>query len=130
MYKENEKYKKINETKLKNQLLLQTICYDQNIAEKSIQSISKELNINYRTAKKLKERYGMKEIIEKVKINRALNELLFRCPEQIKLFEFLTTDLNYFCTFNEVQKVIPISRYNYNKVKNYITEELQKLTQN
>ena len=125
---ETNKIQKIVETKLKKHLLLNEICYNKNIAEAKITKIAKELNVNYRTAKSLKEKYQMKHIIEQVKIDRALNELLFSCPEQIKVFEYLTTDLNYFCTFNEVAKVIPISRYNFNKVKNYITEELQNIT--
>ena len=94
----------------------------------TITEIAQFLKINYRTAKKLKEQYNMRDLLHQVKIDRALRQLTFSCPEQIECFYFLTKDLNYFLKFNDVQAQIKISRYNYNKVKEYIQEELQKIT--
>ena len=125
---EIKKVEKINETKLKRSLLLYEICYNIDMAEITSSKLSQQLKINYRTAKKLKGYYQMKEILQKVKIDRALRELLFSCPEQVECFYFLIKDLNYFYRFDDVQKEIKISRYNYRKVKEYIQEELKRIT--
>ena len=103
---------------------MQKVCSFQEINEKSTSVLAKELKINYRTAKSLKRKVEMKDILAQVKIDRALREFLFSCPAQVKLFDYLITDLNFFNKFDDVKKVIPISRYHYNKVKIYIQEEL------
>lgn len=127
LYK-NERIKKIVETKLKKSLYFEEICYNNNIQNKTVGDLARYWNINYKTAKSIKERFEMREILKNIKIDRALKELLFSCPEQVELFEYLTTDLNYFKKYDDIKAAITISRYNYNKVKNYITEEIQNIT--
>lgn len=127
MYK-LEKIQKIIQTKSKRALFLREICYNIDMKNIAIKQLQQLLDINYRTAKKLKEQYNMKDLLHQIKIDRALRQLVFSCPEQIECFYFLTKDLNYFLKFNDVQTKIKISRYNYNKVKDYIQEELQKIT--
>lgn len=122
----NEKIQKIIETKSKKSLFLDKICYFNNTIIKT-SNIAEFFNINYRTAKKLKEQFEMKHFLSQIKIDRALKELLFNCPEQIECYEYLVTDLNYFKKYDDIKTVIPISRYNYKKVKDYITEELKYL---
>jgi hypothetical protein len=119
---------KINETKSRKSLLLHKICHTMNVDKKSVSDISREFDINYRTAKKLKDRYAMKQILSRVKIDRALRELLFTCPEQVELFDYLITDLNFFCKYDDVKTCFNISRYHYKKVKDYIQDELNALT--
>ena len=124
---EINKIQKIIETKSKMALFLDKVCYIDNI-NVSISELANDFNINFRTAKKLKEQLKMKHFLSQVKIDRALHELLFNCAEQIECYEYLTTDLNYFKKYEDVKAHIPISRYNYKKVKDYITDELQTLT--
>lgn len=119
-----KRIEKINETKTKKSLLLNKICHTMNVDKKSVSDISREFNINYRTAKKLKEQYAMKQILSRVKIDRALRELLFTCPEQVELFDYLITDLNFFCKYDDIKTRFNISRYHYKKVKDYIQDEL------
>lgn len=123
-----KRIEKINETKSRKSLLLHEICYAANVDKKSVSDISREFNINYRTAKKLKDRYAMKQILSRVKIDRALRELLFTCPEQVELFDYLITDLNFFCKYDDIKTRFNISRYHYKKVKDYIQDELNALT--
>jgi hypothetical protein len=122
------KIQKIIETKSKAAELLDEICYINN--EIHITDIAKTYNINFRTAKKLKDKSNMKAFLSQIKIDRALHELLFSHKEQIECFEYLTTDLNYFKKYEDVRAHVAISRYNYKKVKDYITKELQSLTNN
>ena len=125
---EYEKIQKIIQTKSKRALFLREICYNIDMQNMTVSEMAQFFNINFRTAKKLKEQYNMRDLLHQVKIDRALRQLAFSCPEQIECFYFLTKDLNYFLKFNDVQAQIKISRYNYNKVKDYIQEELQKIT--
>jgi hypothetical protein len=68
------------------------------------------------------------EKISQVTLDRAIREALFRKKEQIKCFEFLKRDVNYWCKYEDVQQEIPdLSRYHFKIVKEYITEELVKI---
>lgn len=84
------------------------------------------LEVCKKTIKKWKGKLEVLKKLKKVTIDRALREVLFTKKVQIECFEWLIKDLNYFSTFNEVSKVIPITRYHYTIVKNYIKEELTR----
>ena len=73
---------------------------------------------------------SMIEKIGDVKIDRALNEMIFTSKREIELFNYLKQDLNFWETYEEVTKIIPISRYYFRRVKEYIIEELNSLEQN
>lgn len=122
-----KRIQKINETKSKNTLFLHNLCYNNDVLNLTISDLARQFNVNYRTAKRLKEKIYMKELIERVKIDRALRELLFTCPVQVELFYFLIEDLNYFWKYDEIKQKFNISRYNYKKVKEYIQDELNRL---
>lgn len=69
----------------------------------------------------------MREILEKVKIDRAIAEFRFNCPQEVLCFDFLVKDLNYFRKYEEVKKELGISRHHYKKVKEFIAEEIKSL---
>lgn len=65
--------------------------------------------------------------IHEVKINRALNELIFTNKAQIQLFLYLTKDLNFFDSYENISKEFKVSRYYFNRVKEYILEEVNSM---
>ena len=85
------------------------------------------LSICYKTLTKWKKQMEFIKKINEVKIDRALREMLFTSKEQVQCFEFLIKDLNYFSTYEEVNKIVPISRYYFKIVHKYIKDELTKL---
>ena len=68
-----------------------------------------------------------KKITEVKKLDRAFREMLFKKKEQIKCFDYLTTDYNFWSTYEEITKEIAISRYHYKQVKDYIIDELNRI---
>lgn len=85
------------------------------------------LNICYKTLKTWKKKMEFVKRIDEVTIDRALKEMLFTDKSQIECFEFMVKDFNYFCTFDEINKHVKITRYYYKIVKDYIHDELIKL---
>lgn len=116
--------KKINDTKfnriLKMKNLVYNITIDENVFEKKFKVCKK-------TIRKWKKKMALLEKIEKVNIDRALSEMIFKNKAQILCFEFMKKDLNFFSTYEEVNKEIVISRYFYKTVKKYILEEIEKI---
>lgn len=116
--------KKINDTKfnriLKMKHLVYNITIDENVFEKKFKVCKK-------TIRKWKKKMTLLEKIEKVNIDRALSEMIFKNKAQILCFEFMKKDLNFFSTYEEVNKEIVISRYFYKTVKKYILEEIEKI---
>lgn len=112
---------KINNTKHNRLSLMQMVLRE----IENERYLVEKIGICKKTLKKWKGKLKMIEQLKKVTIDRALREVLFTKKVQIECFEWLVTDLNYFSTYNEAYKVIPITRYHYTIVKNYIKEELQ-----
>ena len=115
--------KKINQTKANFSLLFTKFCYYYN-KWLSLNHIKKLLDINYVTVLKYERKRQMIDKIHKVTIDRALRELIFKSEGEIKLFDFLIKDLNFWKTYEQVNKQIPISRYFFNRVREYILEEV------
>lgn len=116
---------KILKTKLNRRLLFERFCYYIKQG-KSISFICEELKLNYRTVKKWKIKMDFIEKINKVKIDRALREMIFTTKKEIELFNLLVTGLNFWCSYEEITKEynINISRYFFKRVKQYIMEEI------
>lgn len=115
--------KKINQTKENFSLLFTKFCYYYNNGL-SLNHIKKLLDINYVTVLKYERKRQMIDKIHQVTIDRALRELIFKSEGEIKLFNFLIKDLNFWKTYEQVNKQIPISRYFFNRVREYILEEV------
>lgn len=116
---------KILKTKLNRRLLFEKFCYYIKQG-KSNSFIYEELKLNYRTVEKWKIKMDFIEKINKVKIDRALREMIFTTKKEIELFNLLVTGLNFWCSYEEITKEynINISRYFFKRVKQYIMEEI------
>lgn len=115
--------KKIKQTKQNFSLLFEKFSYYRNNGL-SLNHIKKLLDINYITILKYERKLKMIDKIHKVTIDRALRELIFKSENEIRLFNFLIKDLNFWKTYEQVTKQIPISRYFFNRVREYILEEV------
>lgn len=113
---------KINHSKFNRLEKMKALNNDLNTKE-----ILLRLNICYKTLTTWKKKMEFIKRIDEVTINRALKEMLFTDKSQIKCFEFMIKDFNYFCTFDEINKHVKITRYYYKIVKDYIHDELTKL---
>jgi hypothetical protein len=116
----DDRVTKINNTKNKR------LCLMQEVLNNNEKYLIEKIGICRKTLKKWKDKMEVLEKLKNVTIDRALREVLFTKKSQIKCFEWLIKDLNYFSTYNEVKDVIDITRYHYTIVKNYIKEELSK----
>lgn len=120
----NEIVRKINDTKFSRVLKMNKLIYNNIINE---DEILEDLKICKKTLKKWKEKMNILQKIEKITIDRALNEMIFKDKNQIACFNYLKEDCNWFAPLSEIQKVVPISRYYYKAVKEYMMEEIQKI---
>jgi len=65
--------------------------------------------------------------IHEVTLEKALRNFIFKSETEVKIFEFMKKDINFFKKFNDVKKVIPsATRYYYKNVKNYILSEIEE----
>lgn len=115
---------KINDTKHNRIAKMSALNYNKNMPE---HVFIKKFNICKRTLKKWKGQMEVLKKLNKVTMDRALKELIFNHKSQILCFEYLKKDLNLFCTYDEVNKEIPITRYYYKIVKQYILDELKNV---
>lgn len=118
--------KKIKQTKQNFSLLLEKFSYYRNNGL-NLNQIKNLLNVNYVTILKYERKLKMIDKIHQVTIDRALKELIFKSENEIRLFDFLIKDLNFWKTYEQVNKQIPISRYFFNRVREYILEEVEKI---
>jgi hypothetical protein len=115
------------EKRHKTALQFKEFCYIINNA-KNGKEIKAKLKISYKTIQLWRTRMKFIEKIGQVTLDRAIQEALFRKKEQIKCFEYLVQDVNYWSSYEEVAKVLPnLSRYHFKAVKDYIKEELTKI---
>ena len=127
MMKTNSKrnnIKKILSTKMNFSLLFSQFCYYKNNGM-LLKDISKIIQINWRTLKSMDKKYNLLEKIHSVSIDKAIKEKTITTLIEVELFEFLIKDGNFFMKYPELNKKFPVSRYFYNRVKNYILEEIQ-----
>lgn len=117
---------KISEIKQNSTLLFREFCYYSSIGM-SLKEILKRTGITYKTIGVWRKKMEFVEKIERVSLDRAIREALFRRKEQIQCFDYLKKEMNYWSTYEEVAEVINISRYHYKTVRDYITEELVKI---
>jgi hypothetical protein len=111
----------------KTALQFKEFCYIINNA-KNGKEIKAKLKISYKTIQLWRSRMKFIEKIGQVTLDRAIKEALFRKKEQIKCFDYLVQDVNYWSSYEEVAKVLPnLSRYHFKAVKDYIKEELTKI---
>lgn len=117
---------KIKKNKQNFSLLFKEFYYNRNDGL-NLNQIRKKLDVNYLTVLKYERKRVMLDKIHKVTIDRALRELIFNSVQEIKLFNYLITDLNFWLTYEQVNQQIPISRYYFKRVKEYILEEVNNL---
>jgi len=117
---------KIKRTKLNSSLIYDKIYYYIN-SGKNITEIIKLLDINYMTVWRLWNKMDVIAKIHEVTLEKALRNFIFKSETEVKIFEFMKKDINFFKKFNDVKKVIPsATRYYYKNVKNYILSEIEE----
>ena len=120
----NERELKINDSKFNRILKMQKLNYN-NLYDEN--EILKTLNICKKTLIKWRIKMNILNKLEKITIVRALNDMIFTDRCQIETFNYLKKDVNWFATWGEVNKIIPISRYFFRIVKKYMLEECEKI---
>ena len=120
----NERELNINDSKFNRILKMQKLNYN-NLYDEN--EILKTLNICKKTLIKWRIKMNILNKLEKITIDRALNDMIFTDRCQIETFNYLKKDVNWFATWGEVNKIIPISRYFFRIVKKYMLEECEKI---
>ena len=126
MFTKDNKYnnsEKISTTKRNFSLLFNNFCYYYNNGM-NISEISKIIQLNWRTVKNMEKKYKLLEKIHSLKIEPAIEAGVITTLKDVELFEFLTKDNNYFKKYSEINQAIPISRYFYKSIKQYITDKI------
>lgn len=117
---------KIKRTKLNSSLIYDKIYYYIN-SGKNISEIIKLLDINYMTVWRLWSKMDIIAKINGVTLENALRNFIFKSDTEVKIFEFMKKDINFFKKFNDVKKVVPTAtRYYYKNVKKYILSEINE----